>query len=87
MFLVGAQRDGGFVIGTNRVIGIGEKVNFHTTDSSGAEFDIARTRSRVSHLNLLVPQACNQRLGDRARGALGKMPAFGVPCRAQSPTA
>src|SRR6266542_3611418 len=70
MLLVGAQRDRRFIIGADGVIGIGEKVHIDATDPSGAEFDIARARSGVSDWNLLVPQARNQRPGDRARGAL-----------------
>src|SRR2546428_3090747 len=65
--LVGAQRDRRFIISADRVIGIGEKVHILATDPSGAEFDIARARSRVSHWSLLVSQARNQRPRRRRR--------------------
>ena len=70
MLLVGAQRDGRFIILAGRSIGIGEEVHVHATDPPGAELDVARTRSRVSHWHLLIPQARHQRPGDGARGTL-----------------
>jgi hypothetical protein len=76
MLLVGTQRHRRFVVSPDRVIGIGEKVHVDATDSPGPKFDIAQARSPMSHWNLLIPQACNQRLADCASSALGEDAGF-----------